>query len=161
MNYQKNKFKKLIRISLIASFAVVVSFLITPSIAVAETLVCGTTITTSTTLDSDMFCSGTGITIGADNIVLDCAGHSITGTGPDISMYRGIYLFGRTGVTVKNCVVTNFGAGITIESGSYNTLTGNTASSNVWPGIELQSSSHNTLTSNTAINNGQFGFGIF
>ena len=143
-------------------FVVMAMFLVPILAAGVSALDCGSTITTDVTLDANMSCSGTGITIGADNIVLDCAGHSITGIGPDIAGYRGIHLPGRTGVTVTNCVVTNFGAGITIESGSYNTLTGNTANSNIWPGIEIiSSSSYNTLTSNIAINNGQSGLSIF
>ena len=113
-------------------------------------LECGSTITADTILEADMPCLGNAITIDADNIVLDCAGHSITGDGSG----NGIYLSSRTGVTVKNCVVTNFGAGITLESSSYNTLTGNTANDNAFRGIDIESSSNNNnLTGNTANNN--------
>ena len=48
---------------------------------------------------------------GADGITLDCAGHSIIGPGSG----NGIYLRDRTGVTVRNCHVSNFEIGIKLE----------------------------------------------
>ena len=124
--------------------------------AVAANPPCGCNIIQDTTLEADMTCEGTAITIGADNIVLDCAGRSITGTG----IGSGIFLSGRTGVTIKNCVVTKFSNGINLASSSKNILTSNTVSSN-YNGIYLTTSSnYNTLTGNTASGN-TGGFGIF
>jgi len=48
-------------------------------------------------LQNDISTSGTCITIDADNIILDGAGYSITGSGSG----SGVYLNGRSGVTVK------------------------------------------------------------
>ncbi|MEM3890149.1 MAG: hypothetical protein QXY17_01590, partial [Candidatus Micrarchaeia archaeon] len=63
---------------------------------------CGDTIIENYTMTSDLPCSGTALTIGADNITLDCQGHTIEtidGNG------KGIYLNGRNNVTIKNCII--------------------------------------------------------
>ena len=87
---------------------------------------CGDTITTNKTLAAPIDCSGhsgqNGLNIGADNIVLNCAGQTITGLNSE----TGIYLSGRTGVTVKNCIIKNFATGITLDSSNHNTLFNNT-----------------------------------
>jgi YVTN family beta-propeller protein/parallel beta-helix repeat protein len=93
-------------------------------------LACGDTITSNATLSADMNCSGTGLTIGADNITLDCAGHSIfnslTTNGDGAG--TGISLANRTGVTVKNCTLSGFNNGISLTSSSNNNVNNNTIS---------------------------------
>ncbi|MEM4347590.1 MAG: NosD domain-containing protein [Candidatus Altiarchaeota archaeon] len=84
------------------------------------------------------------------NKIFDCQGHTIDGDGSGTDY--GIYLNGKTGNTIKNCIITGFYRGIYLWSSSSNTLTSNTASSNYY-GIYLYSSSNNTLTSNTASSN--------
>ncbi|MGD0477194.1 MAG: NosD domain-containing protein [Nitrososphaerales archaeon] len=117
---------------------------------------CGESITTSTTLSADIGpCSGDGLDIGASNIVLDCAGHTISSTS---SNNFGIDLYGHTNVTVENCVVTGFHDGIRLDYSSGNTFTGNTADSNSFGGFNLFDSSSNTLTGNTADSNSYAGF---
>ena len=87
------------------------------------------TITADTTLTEDF----TGhVIVGADNIVLDCNGHHIIGSGffsakPD---FIGILLLGRIGVTVKNCHATGFFDGFGLISSSENTLLDNVATGN-------------------------------
>ena len=146
--------KKLIKISL-ASTAISFSMLITP-LAMAATPACGSTINADTTWDSDMSCNvngGNGITIGANNIVLDCAGHSMTGPG---SGY-GVELRNKNGVTIKNCNISGFYFGLVIVSSSFNTLLDNSASSNTENGIYISSSFNNTLTGNTVSSNRRYG----
>ena len=59
-----------------------VSVLSPMTAAFAQTVQCGDTITKSITLTSDIGpCSGNGLIIGADNINLNCNGHTITGVG--------------------------------------------------------------------------------
>ena len=88
------------------------------------------------------------IQIDSDDITLDGAGHTVTGSG------FGVYLpSGRTAVTIKDINVRGFGYGIYLYYSSGNTLTANTASNNSF-GILLFFSSGNTLTGNTASNNG-------
>ena len=94
--------------------------------------------------------------IGVNGITLDCAGHSITGTGSG----KGIFLASKTGVTIKNCVVSGFPSGIFLFTSSSNTLTSNIANNNN-AGIVLASfSNFNTLTANIANNNSGDGIGI-
>ena len=48
---------------------------------------CGATLYSSTTLAHDIpTCSGNGLLIGADNMVLDCDGYTISGTGYGIGI---------------------------------------------------------------------------
>ena len=77
--------------------AVAVLILVTPVHAnTSGTLV----IASNTTLTED---HDGNIVIEADNVTLDCVGHTITGPGDN-----GIFFQFRTGVTVKNCRVTGF-----------------------------------------------------
>jgi len=112
------------------------------------------------------------VVIVANNITLDGAGNSISGTMLDFGY--GIYLYNLTNVTVKNCVVKYFwwgicplyGSGHTIDNNTVTlnqmgievtratgiTVTGNTANSNMAHGIRLAYSSYNTIVNNTANN---------
>jgi len=69
-------------------------------------------LTESITLNRDVSSSGTCFSINADNIVLDCAGHTITG---DDTGY-GIYSNKANHTTIKNCNVENFSKGIYFDS---------------------------------------------
>jgi parallel beta-helix repeat protein len=116
---------------------------------------CGDVLTSSYNMTSDLTnCPGNGIQIGASNIILDCQGHTLTGSPSSF----GIYLNGVSGDTIKNCIITNFYLGINLQYSSNNILTNNTAESN-GDGIMLQYSSNNnnTITNNTANNNTQNG----
>jgi parallel beta-helix repeat protein len=122
------------------------------------------TITTDTTLTEDYFGQ---IVIDADGVTLDGDGHMVIGPGPDVwirefdeemnmclpNMPIGILLEGRTGVTVKNCHVTNFSYGFILGDSHGNTLQGNTANGNAYSGFMLESSSNNNLLNNTANGN--------
>ena len=116
---------------------------------------CGTVITTNTTLGGNIGpCSGDGLVIGANGVVLNCAGHSINGTAPN----AGINITGITGVRVENCKVTGFQFGFVLYSASGNTLSNDTANYNSWYGFVLYSASGNTLSNDTANHNEQYGF---
>ncbi|NYZ75083.1 right-handed parallel beta-helix repeat-containing protein, partial [Candidatus Micrarchaeota archaeon] len=75
-------------------------------------LSCGTTINASGTysLSSDLVCPQYGLLINASSVVLDCQHYTITGPMTDCSSpYSGIAVIGsQTGVTIQNCIVTNF-----------------------------------------------------
>jgi len=89
------------------------------------------------------------------NKTFDCQGYTID--GDDSGADYGIYLNGKTGNIIKNCIITDFYFGIFLYSSSSNTLTNNTANSNGY-GIYLYSSSNNNnLTNNTANSNGDNG----
>ncbi|MDQ4068485.1 MAG: right-handed parallel beta-helix repeat-containing protein, partial [Actinomycetota bacterium] len=102
--------------------------------AAAAHVSCGQTITQNTVLDSDVGpcpAGGNGIIIGADNIALDLNGHRVLGTPNVINDGAGIYILGRTGVTVRNGTIRDFDCGVAIEGGSGNTVTGIRAQDNI------------------------------
>jgi parallel beta-helix repeat protein len=86
------------------------------------------------------------IVVDEDNLTLDGAGYTVTGTGSG----HGITLYPRTGVTVENVTVQGFNTGIYLALSHYNVLTCNTLSGNNPYGIWLDYSSNNTLNGNTA-----------
>jgi len=101
------------------------------------------------------------IVVERDNIVLDGAGYTVQGTGNG----TGIYLSGRSNVTVKNTTVTEFNYGIYLHNSSGCTISGNTANNNsggFTGGIYLNYSSGCTISNNTANNNiGVYIAGIY
>ena len=139
------------RMWLLLPVALLVMLALTASVAPASTT--GTLeITTNTTLTEDHYGE---IVIGADNITLDCAGHSVTKIdGYDL----GVKIKSYTGVTVKNCTVSGFDGGGFVVYTSGNKLVNNTATANPGPGFQIQSASGNTLVGNKADNNNHGGF---
>lgn len=90
-----------------------VLFVLLPGAATAKTAAapsCGDTILTSITLTANLDCSagGTnGLNVGANGIVIDLNGHSITGGGGG-NGYAGIYNPGFSNVIVKHGTIRNF-----------------------------------------------------
>jgi cysteine-rich repeat protein/parallel beta-helix repeat protein len=127
---------------------------------------CGDQINTSRTLKSTdpityTPCTGHGIGIDTDNVVLDCNGHTITrGSG---GLGSGIVLDYNDNVTIKNCVVEGFRQGIYLYDSHSSTLTDNIIVSTggydeYWQwGIMLVNSSGNTLTDITTIGSNYYG----
>ena len=148
-----------ILVSILLIFTVLGSTLILSVSSVFASPLCGTRITRNTTLTANIGpCSGTGLYIGKNGITLNCAGHTITGSG-SANVEAGIGLYGITKATVKNCDVKEFALGIYIEGSSSNTITGNTATNNVDTGFAFcYISSKNKITGNTANSNGIYGF---
>jgi parallel beta-helix repeat protein len=120
-------------------------------------------VTSDTTLSDDHRGS---VEIEADDVTLDCAGHTISGPGTraeDEYGFVGILLDGRSGITVRNCRVSGFDYGFLLTarlgSGSDgNRLVNNAASGNRLDGVRVNESEHNVLTGNIASSNGQHGF---
>jgi parallel beta-helix repeat protein len=107
-------------------------------------------ITRTYTLTTDVYET---IQIDEDDLTLDGAGYTMTALA---TLDYGVYLYGRTGVTIKNLNIRNFRYGILLAYSTGNTLTGNTTSNN-WRGIYLRYSSGNTLIDNTTSNTHQYG----
>jgi len=149
---------------------------------------CGDTITSNTTLTQDYTgCTDVGFTIGANNIILDCAGYDINGT--DTADSIGIDLGSYDGVTIKNCLVRDFttGAkgndadnlniignqlvfndassggggttGIHLENSDNNNISHNNLSFNTGSGLYLEGD-NNFVWNNTANNNTDYGIFI-
>jgi parallel beta-helix repeat protein len=90
---------------------------------------CGDTVVTNTALKAgdpvvSAACVGLGLSLGADDITLNCNGRQITG---DLTN-AGILLEGRTGVTVRNCKLATCDVGIDMLASSGNALLGNAIS---------------------------------
>lgn len=93
-------------------------------------------VTADTTLTGDVGpCAGNGIVIAADDVTLDLAGFKVLGDNREMEQ-AGILFDGVSGATVRNGTVTGFDAGVSIESGSGNTVTGLTVQGNVNDMIE-------------------------
>jgi parallel beta-helix repeat protein len=124
------------------------------------------TLTGNITADAD------GIVIERDNIVLNGAGYTVTGSGSG----NGTTLANRSNVTVNNMTMKNFDTGIYLYSSSGNALSGNNVTNNtigIWldfscnnnvlsgnnatanngDGIVLESSNNNTLSGNNMTDN--------
>jgi len=111
----------------------------------------GLTIYNDTLLDRDITGS---VIIAVNNIVLDCGGHTITGSGTseDPSPTWGIHLYQKEGVVITNCNITNFTTGIGVSYSSNITLSGNSLFGNKY-GIALHRSTTNTLIDNKLTEN--------
>jgi len=86
------------------------------------------------------------IVVERDNIVVDGVGYTVQGTGSG----NGIYLSGRSNVTIKNMEIKAFYDGIRLYESSNNTISGNIITQNNWCGICLLGfSSFNTVSGNS------------
>src|SRR4029450_1487011 len=85
--------------------------------ALANHVSCGDTITQDTTLDADLTNCYEGIVIGADNITLDLAGHSIASTQFGVNNRTG-----HDDVTVKRGKIENGGYGISLANADRNVI---------------------------------------
>ncbi len=154
----------LLRRTLICSSAAALSatsLVVGANPAAAAHVTCGQTIVASTTFDSNVGPCSEGLTIGADNVVLDLNGFTLSGT-PASGEGPGILVDGRTGVTVRNGTVTQFDSGVAIEGGSGNTVTNmdiraNRGTGDYGEGVLVFQSTGNTVSNNRITNNGQYG----
>ena len=92
-----------------------------------------------------------------DSAILDCAGHTINGTGMTVRS-AGIIVHTRADVTVRNCVVVGFATGIRVTHSTGVRLEGNTASENLEIGVEFSNTSDSEVVGNVARLNDGKGF---
>jgi len=102
---------------------------------------CGDTIYKDTVLQEDLIdCIYDGLIIGADDITLDCNGHSINGIGGGND--RGIKLTDKSNIVIKNCNVSKFNYGIQVHSlaspwSNNISIINNIVSFNAYSGIQI------------------------
>ncbi len=125
-----------------------------------------------------------GLTIGGNNLTLDCNYHAIRGSGQPNSV--GILLRNRVGVHIRRCNIYSYTVGIDLDSSSLNTITGskvmsnaigvriftttlpsqqneireNTIHRNSLYGVELIDVSNNTIQSNNFADNGEYALWV-
>ena len=112
------------------------------------------TVNSDTILSSSVTCaSGNGITITADNVILDCNGNSITGAGNA----AGISINSKSGVVIKDCDISNFYYGIKAEhSSDLQIIEDNNVTGNDFYGIYLYNATNVKIDANV-INNDNNG----
>ena len=107
------------------------------------------------TLTDNIVSSTGGIVVGRDNIIIEGAGHTLQGMGAISS--KGVYLSGRTNVTIKDLAIQNFDYGILLDYYSNNnSILDNDITANNGPGILLDYYSNNNsiLDNDITANNG-------
>jgi parallel beta-helix repeat protein len=72
---------------------------------------CGDTITSDYTMTSDLSCGAGALTISTDNLVLNCNGFALHGSGEDY----GVSVT-EDNIRVENCTIENFDGGIIVTS---------------------------------------------
>ena len=131
---------------------------------------CLGTITSNTTLTQNVTGTANCVTVGASNVVLDCAGYTMTWNTDGGNNDAAILVADVTNVTVKNCVLFDnvntgsLGVGINLTRTNdsvvqNNTIRTNGTNSNY--GISLHSGSNrNTIINNTIFTNGTGGSNV-
>jgi hypothetical protein len=120
---------------------------------------CGSTITTNKKLHHNVHCSASGITIGADGIVLNLNGFTLSGTQAASSV--GVFSTGHSAFTIKNGTVSHFENGIVLDNSSTVTVSRVHANRNGRNGIVIQGGSSGvTVKRSTAAHNITDGFDI-
>ena len=104
-------------------------------------------------LEGDLSCDSQeyGILIGADNVRLDCQGHTIDGYFYGEG-YSGIYIGNAEGIVIQNCNIRNFYNGIKLNNANMAVIANNVISYNYY-GIYVFSSDGNELRDNTVNEN--------
>lgn len=107
---------------------------------------CGENITEDTTLQRGIYqCTKGGLEIAADDVVLDCRGHSITGFN---EQYSGIVAENVENVSIEACDVSDFYNGISLENVTDSRVINSSASSNYASGLSLVFSHSNVVRGN-------------
>jgi parallel beta-helix repeat protein len=106
------------------------------------------------TLTGNITSDGDGIMVEKDDVALDGAGYSVTGSGSG----KGASLIDRRKVTIRDMTISNFFVGIFLISSNDSVLLGNDLVNNSGIGVWLTSSFNNTvLGNNTMADNGTVG----
>jgi len=125
-------------------------------------LICGQTLTSSITLTENLTSTGTCFTVGANNIVIDGNGYTISGDGTNIGIFTDQY----QNLTVKNFAgINNFIAGVYLNVlGQQYVITNNTIIGANVPsgfGIGVVSSDDIVIANNSIITVADDHYGVY
>jgi parallel beta-helix repeat protein len=104
-------------------------------------------------LTGNITSSADGIVIERNNMTLNGAGFTLQGSGSN----KGIYMSGRSNVTIKNTMIKTFQYGTYLASSPDNILSGNIITATSFCSVYLFNSSSNTLFENNVMNNSNLG----
>ncbi|MBI5225219.1 right-handed parallel beta-helix repeat-containing protein [Candidatus Micrarchaeota archaeon] len=147
-------------------FAVLIALFFITSVKAAECggavqCQCGDSIISSTILDHDILDCNVyyALTINANNVALDCNGHTIAhGWGQNTA----IFLNNTNSSTVKNCNIgEKYDNGIVLGGGWNNRIEGNTVINPLMAGIWAHGSRGNTILANTIWEFRQYAIALF
>jgi parallel beta-helix repeat protein len=116
----------------------------------------GVTYTLKDNIVGNVTAGSSAIIILRDNIIIDGAGYTLTGTQTPLysGASKGIYSTGRSNITIENMIITAFSYGIEFDFSSGNSVSGNNITANHDGGILLYYSSNNSVGGNSITNNG-------
>ncbi|MGK0209499.1 MAG: parallel beta-helix repeat protein [Patescibacteria group bacterium] len=115
---------------------------------------CGNSIASDATFSDNINCSGSstnGFDITGDNLVVDCGGYLLNGTG-GTGAY-GINITGRSGVTIQNCNVQNFSMGIYVKDSTNITIKNFINKENLYNGIFFLNVTNSLITNGSILEN--------
>jgi parallel beta-helix repeat protein len=124
---------------------------------------CWASLSESQTMWYDLECEGgIALEVTADNVILDCNGHTISGNGINFpEVVGGIRINeGTTNVTIKNCNMQGFDNGFFI-SGNQGKIEGNNISGYGYAGIRVNEGAQSTSILENVILNGSDGIRDF
>lgn len=102
-----------------------------------------------------------GVSIGADNIYLDCNESILTGNYENY--YSGIRVSSRNNVRIRNCIIRDYTNGISFYDTFYSTIENNIVENDNHAGgsgISIAQSNHNRIINNT-INEAYYGLILY
>jgi len=114
-------------------------------------------------LDTDIINSSTNycMNISANNVTLDCRGHTIDGNGTFYGIYAKRDSATETKIIIKNCTITDWTtAGVYLEYANSNTLEKLNLSSNTNRGLYLYYSDSNNIT-NVTVDSSDYGIFLY
>lgn len=122
---------------------------------------CGSTVDRSITLTGNLTnstggseCSGSGIVIGADNLIINCGGYWLMGDDSGTTDYGIDNSGGYDNVTIMNCGIRDFWRGVYAVGAENNSITNNTVTSQGQNGIFIDTGSSGTnITDNVVSDN--------
>ncbi|MEO8094415.1 MAG: right-handed parallel beta-helix repeat-containing protein [Pseudolysinimonas sp.] len=138
----------------IAIAALVTAAFLAPAASASATDLCGVVVTTpgtSIVVTEDLHCAGSGITVRANNVTIDLAGHTIYGSGSDdadpiLGFPAGVVVYGATNTQVRGGTLTGFAQGMTVMRSTVTTVQNLTINGTKHDGMGLTDSSGVSLS---------------